>query len=90
MSDLDKKPQKRDDIASQELGDEVMLYDSVNEQVHVLNHTAYFIWKLCDGNNTLQDIRKKMISQFTEISDSAIINDIQSVINDFLLKKLLY
>ncbi len=90
MSDLDLKPKKRDDIATQELGDEVMLYDSVQEQIHVLNHTAYFIWKLCDGSNTLLDIKKKMNSQFTEISDSEIIKDIKSAINDFEQKKLLY
>jgi RecG-like helicase len=89
MSKLEDKPKKREDIESQVLGDEIMLYDSVNEKIHVLNHTAYFIWQLCDGNHSLQDINKSMNSHFPEKSNLVILNDLKQTINDFCHKKLL-
>ena len=83
------KPKKREDITQQELGEEAMLYDSRHEKVHILNHTAYFIWKLCDGDHTLKDIREEMIKQFPESSEPEITKDIKSTIDNFDNNKLI-
>jgi len=46
-----------------QVADEHMLYDAVGRMVHVLNESAYFIWKRCDGRHTLEDIVKEASSQ---------------------------
>jgi hypothetical protein len=56
MNQMNTAPQKRADLVIKELGDELMLYDEINEKIHVLNHTAYLIWSFCDGCHTLKDI----------------------------------
>ncbi len=89
MTALDEKPKKRHDIVSHELGDEVMLYDAVHEKVHVLNHTGYFIWKLCDVTRTLTDMMEKMRSLFPQTSESTIQNDIELAMKDFRQNNLL-
>ena len=68
-----EKPKARQDITVQNMGDEVLLYDSDRENVHVLNHTAHAIWSLCDGNHTIEDIQEKIQGQFTGAKGSNLI-----------------
>jgi hypothetical protein len=89
MNEINKKPKKRDDLAVKELGDEIMLYDETNENIHVLNHTAYLIWSLCDGNHTLKDIEEEMNNKFSRINSSAMLQDIIIAIDDFKNKKII-
>jgi hypothetical protein len=89
MTALDEKSEKRHDIVSHELGDEVMLYDAVHEKVHVLNHTGYVIWKLCDGTHTFTDMIEKMHSLFPQTSESTIKGHIELTVKDFGHKNLL-
>jgi hypothetical protein len=89
MNSVEKKPKRREDIAIQELGDEAMIYDSVNEKVHVLNYTAFCIWQLCDGNNTIDDIKIKMNNQFASSDKNDILSDVAETIKDFEKNKLI-
>jgi hypothetical protein len=89
MDESKKMPKVREDVSIQKLGDKVMVYDPLNEKVHILNNTAYCIWTLCNGNCTLQEIKEKISRKFPEISDQEILNDIASAIDNFEQKKLL-
>jgi methyltransferase-like protein len=71
------------------LGDEAMLYDPINENVHVLNTTSLFIWNLLDGKNNLSDIEKKMRENFTISPDINLLADITKTLSDFQGKGLL-
>ena len=44
------------DLVTQELPDELMVYDTSNDKVHCLNKTAAAIWRQCDGRRTVQDV----------------------------------
>jgi hypothetical protein len=57
MNESLEKPKAKESVTLQDLGDEVILYDSEKENVHILNNTAYIIWNLCDGQHTIEDIR---------------------------------
>jgi len=46
-------------LVVQEIDSEVLVYDMDTDQGHCLNHSAAFIWRACDGNNTTADIVKK-------------------------------
>ncbi|MCX5902824.1 MAG: PqqD family protein [Proteobacteria bacterium] len=89
MDALIEKPKKREDLAIHELGDEVMLYDATNEKIHVLNYTAYLIWKFCDGYHTIKAIEEEMNKNFPAIEYGDVLKDIRSTIDDFNKNKLL-
>lgn len=46
----------RPHIIETEIDDEVSLYNAQNERVMVLNITASDVWRLCDGEQTLDEI----------------------------------
>lgn len=89
MDELQKRPKVRDDVTIQELGDEVMIYDSHNEKVHILNNTAHCIWDLCNGTHTLREIKEEMCKKFPDISEQEILSDIANAIKNFENNKLL-
>lgn len=43
-------------LVVQEMPDEVLVYDLDSNKAHCLNQSAAFVWKSCDGNNTVTDI----------------------------------
>ena len=84
-----EKPKVNENITLQDLGDEVLLYDSDKENVHVLNNTANAIWNLCDGEHTIDDIQKHLEEQFPDVSEDHIVEDIRTTIMEFKEKKLI-
>jgi len=80
-TDMLQTPCARSDITVQEIGAEVMLYDGVNEKIHVLNHSAYAIWKICNGENNLEDIHAQMSAQYPDAREN-LIADIQATIKE--------
>jgi len=83
------KPNKKENITIQNLGDEVILYDPDMENVHILNQTAQTIWALCNGENTIDDIQKKLIENYPDASQDDLYNDVIDTIDDFNEKKML-
>lgn len=47
---------RRDALVLQEVDDELVVQDTANNQVHLLNDTAAVIWKLCDGKTGVTEI----------------------------------
>ncbi len=47
---------RKDGLVIQETTDEVLVYDLTSNKAHCLNQTAAFVWKSCDGNNSIKDI----------------------------------
>ena len=62
-----EKPKVRNDITLQDLGDEIMLYDTDGEKVHVLNHTAGIIWNLCDGQHSIDQMQQELLQKYPEM-----------------------
>lgn len=58
MSDSQKPVARRDNLVVQELPGEVLVYDLAVDKAHCLNGTAAFVWKSCDGQNTVGDISR--------------------------------
>ncbi len=83
-------PRINEDIVVQELGDEVLLLNSRDGDVHILNETAYIVWNLCDGRHTLSDIQKNLMNWFPEMIKHTVDEDVQHVVNDFKDKSLIY
>ena len=43
-------------LVIQEMPDEVLVYDLDANKAHCLNQSAAFVWKSCDGSNSVMDI----------------------------------
>ncbi len=74
-------PRTRDDVALQQVGDEVILHDAVNGQAHVINASAATIWALADGR-PLDDI----VAAFAEpygLPPSEVRADVEEVLTAF-------
>src|SRR5687767_6741077 len=44
------------EIVVMDVKEETLVYDLRVSKAHCLNHTAAFVWKSCDGRNTVPDI----------------------------------
>lgn len=49
---------RKDGLVVQEMPEEVLVYDLNTNKAHCLNQTAAFVWKSCDGVNSITDITK--------------------------------
>ena len=47
---------RKEGLVIQELSDEVLVYDLDSNKAHCLNQTAAFVWKACDGKNSIGEI----------------------------------
>lgn len=58
MKNLQIPIARREGLVMQETTDELLVYDLVSHKAHCLNQSAAFVWKACDGNNTISEITK--------------------------------
>ncbi len=72
MSNSQNPVARREKLVIQEMPDEVLVYDLETNKAHCLNQTAAFVWKSCDGNNSVADI----VSQFEKTSGSIVQEDL--------------
>lgn len=60
-------------VLVQELENELLLYDLKRDKAFCLNETSMLIWNLCDGKNTVEDIRRQVSIQLKiQITDEII------------------
>ena len=49
---------RKEGLVVQEMAEEVLVYDLNSNKAHCLNQTAAFVWKSCDGTNSISEITK--------------------------------
>lgn len=47
---------RKEGLVIQELSDEILVYDLTSNKAHCLNQTAAFVWRSCDGKNSISEI----------------------------------
>jgi len=72
-------PKQRDGITIQAVGDEMVVLDQDNDQIHQLNATASLILSHCDGQKSDLLIADELVRQF-DIDRNTAISDVQSAI----------
>ncbi|MEK7725091.1 MAG: PqqD family protein, partial [Acidobacteriota bacterium] len=56
-----KKPiGRRSDIVTQNIKDELMIYDLKINKAFCLNETSAFVWTVCDGKNSVAEITQQL------------------------------
>ncbi|MBU1627467.1 PqqD family protein [bacterium] len=58
------KPKVKGDIIVKNIDEEKVLFNPLNSRIHILNKTAFPIWQLADGTNTIDDIIRELTSMF--------------------------
>ena len=53
---------RQNGLVVQEMPDEVLVYDLDTNKAHCLNQSAAFVWKSCDGTNSVGDIVREFES----------------------------
>lgn len=51
-------------LVVQETSGETLVYDVNSNKAHCLNATAAFVWKACDGNNSVAEINNLLEKEF--------------------------
>jgi hypothetical protein len=80
-------PQKRKyiklSVVSNDLGDELMTFDSLSNQVHILNTMAKLVWEMCDGQRGIEDIAIKIANEYQGTDYDSVLKDTDAIFNEF-------
>lgn len=63
MNNSQKPVARHEGLVIQEMPDEVLVFDLETNKAHCLNQTAAFVWKACDGKNSVTEITRLFGSQ---------------------------
>jgi len=83
----DYLPKAGEHIQTREIGDETLLISG--DDIHVLNETATFIWKLCDGTRDTAAIEAALREEYAIPHDRDLSADVAGTLADFEVKNLL-
>lgn len=62
---------RQNGLVVQEMLDEVLVYDLDSNKAHCLNRSVGFVWKACDGKNSISDI----VRQFESAGNGKVTED---------------
>ena len=62
---------------------ELMLHDSAAQKVYALNPSAAFVWNLCDGTHTIEQMIAAAETQFGNTTQVDISQDVHQTIDWF-------
>lgn len=73
MIDAFKPMARKDDLVTQDLADELLVYDLGTKRAHCLNSTSALVWKFCDGSRSISEITSLLNREFdSDYSDEII------------------
>ncbi len=78
----------REHVVETEVDDHISLYDARGQEVLVLNETASDVWRLCDGERSLDEIVSILASAYG-VDPDAIRSDVVRTIQAFQDQALL-
>ncbi len=58
MNNPQKPVARQNGLVIQEMPDEILVFDLETNKAHCLNQTAAFVWKSCDGMNSVSEIAR--------------------------------
>ena len=66
-----------------------MLHDPGTGALHVINRTADFVWRSCDGSHTVEDIVTLLADEFETLEGTDVKKDVEEIIQSFVDKGIL-
>jgi hypothetical protein len=74
-------------LVVREVSDGVLLLDMEAAQIHQLNATAGFIWRLCDGVASAADIAASVAREY-EVEEGAAARDVETALSELRARNL--
>src|SRR5262245_51113128 len=74
------------DLLVEQLADELIVYDQARHRCHCLNPLAAFIWHLCDGKTTPEELARRVHAQF---ADASAIDTVRAALDQLATARLL-
>jgi hypothetical protein len=84
---LDDYPKQKPGIKSRDIGGETLLIDG--ERSYAINPPAAFIWELCDGEHSVDDIERAIREDFGLPAEGSLHDEIVQILIQFSEKDLL-
>jgi hypothetical protein len=73
MNTKDYPISRQNNIVTQEVESELLIYDLVDNKAFCLNETSAFVWQNCDGNSSVDSIAERMSRKLkTNVSEDLI------------------
>lgn len=88
MNALEVCPRVRRDIEYRELDDGGVVYDTAAGRVHTFNATAAYVWNLCDGGASAEQIAEGL-REITGISRDQALKDVTLLLQELSREGLL-
>ena len=85
-----QQPTRKEGVVARRIGKETFLYDFEKGAVHILNNSAQFIWDLCNGQHTVDDMCKSLKKGFNISADRNLLKEIEATLVVFHTKGLLH
>jgi Coenzyme PQQ synthesis protein D (PqqD) len=80
---------RRDDwIMVREIDSEFLVLDTLSNQIHQLNRTASFIWRMCDEGAMRETIASALASEFA-VDEETALNDVVETLSKLRALNLL-
>ena len=73
------RPIRQSDVSAFPLDDELVLYEPEAGSTFVLNPTASFIWSLCDGDRTLEEVAEELADRYG-VSEQQALSDVAALL----------
>ena len=75
-------PKTRHQLLFREMEDGAVIYEPDTEKIHSLNPSAAYIWALCDGSYTIDQIGEKIRQDFTRCESNPT-KEVQQILASF-------
>jgi len=69
-------------VELRDVGDEVLVHDMQRDQIHVLNATAGWVLRACDGRQSLEDI-SRALAGLTDEEVARVADDVARIVGEF-------
>ena len=76
------QPKRRDEITWVKVGNEQIVHDLQQQQLHQLNPTASFIFELCDGTMSTDRIIAEVVARF-DVDEQTASRDVSRTLEQF-------
>jgi hypothetical protein len=64
---------KRNGVLSEQVDDEILVYDREADRAHCLNRTAALVWRHADGERTIADLAAILRDQLDPVADENLV-----------------
>ena len=83
------RPLRKEGIVCEQVGEEWILYDPETGSIHITNAVAGFVWGLCDGCHSIEDMKRQIADAYEVPVGTNVRADVRSVIQSFAERGML-